>query len=203
MAAEEPLLFDLVEAVLEGRPVDWTAAESTISDSQRALLAHLRDVAGIASFHAGSSARRATSVTSTFGDCGDRGRASRRRDVGLVAGARARGPRRVRRRVPRPGLAARSRSRAEADSSRRVATRSGRVSCNRRRAAARARPTSERGDGLRRGSHRRAGRSVDGVRPRTHARSRPAGPGTVRRRGSDADRTRPVPGVVGGARRRI
>ena len=56
MAAEEPLLFDLVEAVLEGRPVDWTAAESTISDSQRALLAHLRDVAGIASFHAGSSA---------------------------------------------------------------------------------------------------------------------------------------------------
>ena len=56
MGAEEQLLFDLAEAVLEGRPVDWTAAESTISESQRALLAHLRAVAGIASFHAGSSA---------------------------------------------------------------------------------------------------------------------------------------------------
>ena len=62
MAAEEQLLFDLVEAVLEGRPVDWTAAESTISESQRALLAHLRAVAGIASFHAGSSAGEPTSV---------------------------------------------------------------------------------------------------------------------------------------------
>ena len=37
MAAEEPLLFDLVEAVLEGRPVDWTEAESTISESQPRL----------------------------------------------------------------------------------------------------------------------------------------------------------------------
>ena len=56
MGAEEQLLFDLAEAVLEGRPVDWNAAESTVSESQRALLAHLRAVAGIASFHADSSA---------------------------------------------------------------------------------------------------------------------------------------------------
>ena len=56
MAAEEPLLIDLVDAVLEGRPVDWDAAESIISESERALLADLRAVAGIASFHAQSSA---------------------------------------------------------------------------------------------------------------------------------------------------
>jgi serine/threonine-protein kinase len=52
VGADEQRLFDLVDAVLEGRPVDWTEAESSISESQRAILAHLRAVAGIASFHA-------------------------------------------------------------------------------------------------------------------------------------------------------
>src|SRR5215471_13578334 len=48
----EPLLVELVEAVLDGRPLDWGAVETSATDSQRHLIAHLRSVAAIASFNA-------------------------------------------------------------------------------------------------------------------------------------------------------
>jgi len=59
---EEPFLLDLVDAVLEGRPLDWTVAETIASDSQRALIGHLRSVAAIASFNLQSPAVEAAPV---------------------------------------------------------------------------------------------------------------------------------------------
>ena len=59
---EEPFLLDLVDAVLEGRPLDWTVAETIASDSQRALIGHLRSVAANASFNLPSPAVEAAPV---------------------------------------------------------------------------------------------------------------------------------------------
>src|SRR5688572_20058545 len=47
--------MDLADAVLEGRPLDWAVAESSASESQRALVRHLRAVAAIASFASDTS----------------------------------------------------------------------------------------------------------------------------------------------------
>jgi Tol biopolymer transport system component len=52
---DEQFMLGLVEAVLDGTPLDWSTAETIASDSQRALLAHLRSVAAIASFSGESS----------------------------------------------------------------------------------------------------------------------------------------------------
>jgi Tol biopolymer transport system component/tRNA A-37 threonylcarbamoyl transferase component Bud32 len=49
MSADEPLIFNLAGAVLDGEALDWESLESDASDSQRALFAELQAIAAIGS----------------------------------------------------------------------------------------------------------------------------------------------------------
>ena len=55
MATEETLLLDLADAILDGRPIDWTATAAAMPAGRRKLLEHFQSMAGISSFHLESS----------------------------------------------------------------------------------------------------------------------------------------------------
>lgn len=54
-AADDPLVDDLAEAILEGRPVDWETAESNAERAAQPLVRHLRVLAAIAELHRGTA----------------------------------------------------------------------------------------------------------------------------------------------------
>jgi hypothetical protein len=47
----EQVLDDVADAILDGTPVDWTAAESSAEGAARPLVTHLRVLAAIANLH--------------------------------------------------------------------------------------------------------------------------------------------------------
>jgi serine/threonine protein kinase/tetratricopeptide (TPR) repeat protein len=51
VAVREGLVPDLAAAVLDGTPIDWSAAESSVDDSSRPVLAQLRVLATLADVH--------------------------------------------------------------------------------------------------------------------------------------------------------
>ena len=51
MAASQGVLIDVAGAILDGAQVDWASAESSVEESDRALLDPLRVVAALADVH--------------------------------------------------------------------------------------------------------------------------------------------------------
>src|SRR5689334_3479389 len=54
MAADDPLLLNIAESILDGRPVDWSSLATDATDSQRVAFQDLQAIAAI-----GSLSRRA------------------------------------------------------------------------------------------------------------------------------------------------
>src|SRR4029079_12072435 len=54
MAADDPVLLNIAESILDGRPVDWSSLATDATDSQRVAFQELQAIAAI-----GSMSRRA------------------------------------------------------------------------------------------------------------------------------------------------
>jgi serine/threonine-protein kinase len=61
--ASDRLVDDLADAILEGTPIDWAAAESSAEAAARPLVRHLKVVAAIANLHHGTPAIASTPLT--------------------------------------------------------------------------------------------------------------------------------------------
>ena len=62
MPPGERLIDDLADAILDGSPIDWAAAESSSEESARPLIRQLRVLAAVADLH--RSTPRPTSTLS-------------------------------------------------------------------------------------------------------------------------------------------
>ena len=51
MAGDDERLTELASAILDGTPIDWSAAESSVDGADRALLQHLKVIAALAGVH--------------------------------------------------------------------------------------------------------------------------------------------------------
>ena len=69
MAVSEGLVADLAGALLDGTPIDWTAAESSADETNRPLLAELRVLATLADLHRRLPVPRAAATLTAGGDC--------------------------------------------------------------------------------------------------------------------------------------
>ena len=188
MPTVDPVDFTrLAEAVSDGDAVDWAAAGSQASPSDRRVLDALKVVSEIAGLH-----------RTMPPSAGERpGRALRRRRLVPSHAARGHRPRRLRRRLPRLGSAARSRGRAQAHLRIRPA-RPG-DDRGRRRPAAGQGPAPRRRHGVRRGPRRRLRRPLDGADPGRDVRGDHPAAGPVQRPRGGAVRGRGVRSAGRGA----
>ena len=68
MTNDDPFLLDLADAVLEGRPLDWTAAIANASDTYRPLILDFQSLAAVASLGATSTVSESASPARVFDD---------------------------------------------------------------------------------------------------------------------------------------
>ena len=55
MPPSDPLVDDLADAILDGTPIDWAAAESSPDGTARRLVSQLRVLAAVAELHRGTT----------------------------------------------------------------------------------------------------------------------------------------------------
>ena len=169
---DEERLLEWAMAIADGTPVDWLSVASTPSSSSQpnGMAVRLQYLERLVQGHEAVWSRGGQEeCPALHRHHPDRGtaqvwrhtRSAAPRPLGPAHRRREGRPRLVRRRLSRVGSAARSRSRAQADSGVRFQGR--RLARHRRRPAARPRAAPQRADDARRGADRWPRRNLDGI----------------------------------------